>query len=80
MIGNLAKWGNSLALRIPAPVMRALDVREGTAVELAVIDGALLVRPAAGPHHFDLDALLAGMTDENRHGEMGSGSSRGNEL
>jgi antitoxin MazE len=31
---KVAKWGNSLAIRIPADVARALDLEEGDAVEL----------------------------------------------
>jgi antitoxin MazE len=32
---KVARWGNSLALRIPREVVRALDLKEGDEVELA---------------------------------------------
>jgi antitoxin MazE len=44
---QIAKWGNSLALRIPAEVVRRLDLREGATVEAQLtVDGALSIRPA----------------------------------
>jgi antitoxin MazE len=44
---QIAKWGNSLALRIPAEVVRQLDLREGVTVEAQLtVDGALSIRPA----------------------------------
>lgn len=43
----MAKWGNSLALRIPADVVRRLGLREGSTVEARLaIDGSLTIRPA----------------------------------
>ncbi len=44
---KIAKWGNSLALRIPSEVVRRLDLREGATVEAQLtVDGALSIRPA----------------------------------
>ena len=33
---QVAKWGNSLAVRLPAVVVKALDLREGDDIEIAV--------------------------------------------
>jgi antitoxin MazE len=33
---RVAKWGNSLAVRLPQPVVEALDLREGDSVEIEV--------------------------------------------
>ena len=33
---QVAKWGNSLAVRLPAVVVEALDLKEGDDVEIAV--------------------------------------------
>ena len=35
---QVAKWGNSLAVRIPADVVRALELKEGDDVDLVRID------------------------------------------
>ena len=44
---QIEKWGNSLALRIPAEVVRQLGLREGATVEARLtVDGSLSIRPA----------------------------------
>ena len=44
---QVAKWGNSLALRIPSEIVRRLGLREGSTVEAQLtIDGGLSIRPA----------------------------------
>jgi len=40
---QVAKWGNSLAVRIPADVARTLNLKEGDQVELRAANGALEV-------------------------------------
>jgi antitoxin MazE len=75
----VAKWGNSLAVRIPTIFAREIQVREGAAVDISVENGALLVRPVEEEPVYDLDALLCGITEENRHGEIATGRSVGNE-
>jgi antitoxin MazE len=35
---QLAKWGNSLAVRLPAAVVEALNLREGDDIEIEVAD------------------------------------------
>lgn len=35
---RVAKWGNSLAVRLPAPVVEALELKEGDEIELHAID------------------------------------------
>jgi len=45
---QIAKWGNSLALRIPAEYLRRLDLKEGDYVETCMtIDGGISIRPRA---------------------------------
>ncbi len=44
---QLAKWGNSLALRIPAEYLRSIGLKEGDSVEATLtVDGGLTIRPA----------------------------------
>jgi antitoxin MazE len=61
---DVCKWGNSAAVRIPAPALRDAGLRIGQSLELRVQDGRLVLEPAAE----SLDALLAKVTRENRHG------------
>ncbi len=51
---QVAKWGNSLAVRLPAGVVEALELREGDDIEI-IVDGprAFAVRKKPGA-----DALL----------------------
>ena len=39
---KVAKWGNSLAVRLPAPVVAALELKEGDEIELRVDSAASL--------------------------------------
>jgi antitoxin MazE len=41
---RVAKWGNSLAVRLPTVVVEALDLKEGDDIEIAV----------AGARHFEI--------------------------
>ncbi|MBS4095349.1 MAG: AbrB/MazE/SpoVT family DNA-binding domain-containing protein [Sulfuricella sp.] len=34
---QVAKWGNSLAVRLPAALVQALDLKEGTEIELHAV-------------------------------------------
>ena len=49
MIIEFCKWGNSLAIRLPAAVVEALDLKEGDNIEIEV-SGArhFAIKKAAG--------------------------------
>jgi antitoxin MazE len=43
---QIAKWGNSLAMRLPAELVRRFGLREGDSVEAHMTaDGGLTIRP-----------------------------------
>ena len=75
---QVAKWGNSLALRIPRAFAREAQLDEGTPVELVVWDGQLIIRPLRGEYR--LEDLVAGITPENCHAETGWGPPVGREI
>ena len=77
MRAPVRRWGNSLALRIPKVLAERSRLAEGTEVEIAVEDGRLVVTPISPTP--SLDDLLARVTDENRHGEVGTGPAVGRE-
>jgi antitoxin MazE len=64
---QVGKWGNSLAVRIPGSYAKDLDLKEGTDLDVTVVDGGLLLRPRRP--EFTLDELLDQITPENTHGE-----------
>lgn len=41
---QIAKWGNSLAVRLPMALVRELDLKEGDRIDLVPGEGALAVR------------------------------------
>ncbi|MAF96326.1 MAG: hypothetical protein CMM60_11310 [Rhodospirillaceae bacterium] len=64
MRSHIAKWGNSLSLRLPKAFVDRLHLKEGDAVDLDAEDGRLLVTPAKPS--YDLKQLLAGITKDNQ--------------
>jgi antitoxin ChpS len=54
---RVQKWGNSMALRIPAPILRNLGLLEGQSIALSIENGALVARPAQ--KRYTLAELLA---------------------
>lgn len=45
---QIAKWGNSLAMRLPAELVRRFGLRDGDSVDAQLtVDGALTIRPAS---------------------------------
>ncbi len=65
---TISKWGNSLAVRIPARFAETAGLAEGTAVDLKVQSGRLVVAPIRGQKRkYDLRRLVGKITPENRH-------------
>ncbi len=77
---QFAMWGNSLALRIPQAFAREIAARPGRSAEVTVRDGKLVIEPVDDAPSYDLDELLAGMTEDNLHGEEPTGGAVGNEF
>ncbi len=75
---KVVKWGNSLGLRIPKSFAEEVQVSEGSVVDLSLQDGYLIVR-VAPQTTVGLVDLLAGITDENLHGEINTGDAVGGE-
>jgi antitoxin MazE len=59
---RVAKWGNSLAVRLPASVVEALELRDGDDIEIRI----------AGSRHFEVkkdsarDLAIAGLRKLSR--------------
>ena len=47
---SVGRWGNSLAVRLPAELARELGLQEGSRVQAYVQDGALHVQPERAAH------------------------------
>jgi antitoxin MazE len=79
MKGKISRWGNSLALRIPRKLASSHHLDEGTSVEIIEDQGELKLRPVP-EQIYHLDELLGGITEQNLHEEVQTGSARGKEV
>ena len=78
MVAKVQKWGNSLAVRIPRSYARDAQLTSGSAVDISVRDGKIVVAPAKRGH-YRLDELLKGVTKKNLHRELDTGRPMGRE-
>ena len=75
---QVAKWGNSLAVRIPKNVAEQARLREGDSIVIEALDGRVELRPAEKIP--TLEELVAQITRENRYKETDWGRDRGKEI
>lgn len=69
---KIQKWGNSLAVRIPAHFAEQLNIQQGSKVEMTVTDQEIMITPKRVKP--TLDELLAQCLPENRHDEIEFGT------
>jgi antitoxin MazE len=75
---KVAKWGNSLAVRIPLAIAKQAGLTEGDSVDLAFDrEGGIVLRPAR--RRYELSDLVAQITSKNRHRETNWGGPQGKE-
>ncbi len=77
MRAKFAKWGNSLALRLPKKFAADAQLHEGTAVDLQV-EGESLIVTRSRPK-FELSDLLSQLKTERRHEEVDWNARKGAE-
>ena len=75
---RIQKWGNSLALRIPKPFAEEARVKQGSVVDLSLVEGKLVAAPLAR-ETWTLTRLLSGVTRKNLPAEVDSGPPAGRE-
>ena len=76
---RVQKWGNSLALRIPAAFARETGLGPGADVDLELDGNRLIITPTShGP--YTLSGLLGSVTDENLHDAVETGRRQGQEV
>lgn len=72
------KWGNSPAVRLPDSVMEATHLTLDQAADVRFEQGQVIIEPVKPA--YAIQALIADLTAENRHGEQGFGVAEGREL
>ena len=73
------KWGNSASVRIPAAVMEAARLHLDQPVDIREEAGRIVIEPIREAA-YDLATLVAGITEENRHDAVETGSPVGREI
>jgi antitoxin MazE len=76
----IKRWGNSLAVRIPAHLAQQLNLTENTLVDCTVVDSSLVIRPVTERGSYSLEQILDRITGENIHGETNTGPAVGREI
>jgi len=79
MTAKVQRWGNSLALRLPKALVDEFRLVQGSAVELHVAGGRLIIEPHRPPH-YKLEDLLRKVSRRNLHAEISAGPPVGKEI
>jgi antitoxin MazE len=75
---TVAKWGNSLAVRIPQGLAKEARIGEGDSLTMALQDdGTIVLR--SNRRRYKLEELVSGITAKNRHRETEWGRPVGEE-
>ena len=72
---HIAKWGTSLAVRIPKPIAEQWGVHEGSAIEIVSHGDQVVMRKRT----YNLADMLDRVTEDNLHPELDTGPAQGNE-
>jgi antitoxin MazE len=75
---SIAKWGNSLGLRVPKEIAARVGLREGARVRIDA-KGRTIVISVERPL-YELDELLEGLTPEAMHEAFDWGEDVGREV
>ena len=66
---KIAKWGNSIGVRLPKSIADQAALKAGDRVTISIRgDGNVVLTPRRSK--LTLDELLKRMTEKNRHGEV----------
>ena len=79
MQAKVKNWGNSLAVRIPKAFADEIGLTDESLVELKLEADHIILTPVRAPK-YNLDDLVAKITDDNVHGEVDTGGPVGNEV
>lgn len=76
---EISKWGNSLAVRIPAAYAQSLHIEAGAQVDMRVENNQLIVAIIHREPVYTMEELLEGITPETIHPVMDWGDDVGKE-
>ncbi|HLR77887.1 MAG TPA: AbrB/MazE/SpoVT family DNA-binding domain-containing protein [Burkholderiaceae bacterium] len=73
MRGVIKKWGNSAAVRLPAPALKSLRLNVEDNVEIRLENGCIILQPIQSCD-YSLGELLSRITPDNLHPEIDFGT------
>jgi antitoxin MazE len=76
---KIQKWGNSLGLRIPRALAEEAGVVAGSEVDLSILRGDLIMKPAKRVK-YRIHELLRQVTSKNIHAEVDADAPVGREV
>jgi antitoxin MazE len=77
MQSRIAKWGNSCGIRLPSSIIKTLNMNEGTTVDIHLEKDHIVVSKS---RTYRLNDLLSRITPSNKHSEVATGKSLGEEI
>ena len=76
---TLKKWGNSIAVRLPSPLLKEASLTENQRVEISAKKGAIVIKPLRA-RRYTLAELVERIGPKNRHDSVEFGRPIGREL
>ncbi|KZZ85536.1 AbrB/MazE/SpoVT family DNA-binding domain-containing protein [Bacillus sp. SJS] len=78
-VTKIQRWGNSLAVRIPSQFAKDLSIKNGSQIELELLEAELIMRPIINKPTLD-DLLAQTKGKPNPHPDYGFGLPKGKEF
>ncbi len=79
MLTKTARWGHSLALRIPKTISNECGISENTVVDISLKGNKIIITPVKETEYC-LEKLLQLVTKDNIHSEVDFGKPVGKEI
>lgn len=81
-VQTLKRWGNSLAVRIPASVAQEARLSEGQAIDVQVVDGKVQILPYTAMKRFSRERYMQQLREGKLepHGTLDFGAAQGSEF
>ncbi|WP_240324675.1 AbrB/MazE/SpoVT family DNA-binding domain-containing protein [Trinickia diaoshuihuensis] len=81
-VQTLKRWGNSLAVRIPASIAQEAHLAEGQAIDVLVVDGKVQIVPCVSIKRFSRERYMQQLREGKLepHADIDFGGAHGSEF